>query len=72
MMQDDLNRAIIIFDIPERVFDVYDISLSGSEEIFSHGHGHIAVYVDCRILESDVCPWFEGKPFVLWKPIVMS
>jgi hypothetical protein len=44
----------------------------GSEEIFSHGHGDIAVYISCLILELDVPPWFQGKTFVFWEIFVIS
>jgi hypothetical protein len=70
MVQDDLNRFIVVFHIAKSIFDGYHTSLLGGDEIFTHGR--IAVYVDGRILELYVRPRFQSKPCVLWKVVVIS
>ena len=64
VMQHDLDLALIVQDVAERVFDLHQFALRIGEEVVAHRHGGIAVKEHRGVFEADCGPTFDCEAAV--------
>lgn len=63
-MQHDLDLALFVKDVSERVFDLHRFAVRIGKEVVAHRHGGIAVKEYCSVLEADCGPTFDREAAV--------